>query len=198
MRARLAEQGVAPVDVTDVLVSHAHFDHVDNWPVFSNARITIGREELAWALAEPWGDLVSEISVQQLAQLSRTNRAADGDEVFPHVTAHLTPGHTPGHLTFVLHGSDRDVIFTGDAAKNRAELTGRIADRTYDAAVSTRSIGTIWSWWTKRPETLLVPGHDIPMTQKDGACVYLGPRVASVNAWYGDDIDTTTVIDLAR
>ena len=47
--------------------------------------------------------------------------AVEGEEVFPDITAYLAPGHTPGHLIFVLRTAERDVIFTGDAAKNRAE-----------------------------------------------------------------------------
>ena len=47
-------------------------------------------------------------------------------------------GHTPGHLIFTLSGDDRDIIFTGDAAKNRAEILSLTADMTYDPAVSQR------------------------------------------------------------
>ena len=41
---------------------------------------------------------------------------------------------------FVLHAPERDVIFAGDAAKNRAELVSGTTDMTYDAAVSKASI----------------------------------------------------------
>ena len=91
---------------------------------------------------------------------------------------------------------DRDVIFTGDAAKNRAELTCRRADASYDAAVSSKSIAAIWTIWRRRPGSMLVPGHDIPMVQKDGRPEYLGQREAAIKAWFGDDIETTTTIEL--
>jgi len=51
----------------------------------------------------------------------------------------------PGHLVFVLEGKVRDVIFTGDAAKNRAELLSRRGEATYDAALSAASIERICS-----------------------------------------------------
>ena len=108
-----------------------------------------------------------------------------------------TPGHTPGHLVFVLEGVERDVIFTGDAAKNRAELLSLSSDSTYDASLSRASIEAIWRIWRRRPNGVLVPGHDLPMTQKDGATQYLGTREAGIRSWFGDDLEKTTVIELA-
>jgi hypothetical protein len=41
-----------------------------------------------------------------------------------------------------------------------------------------------------------VPGHDIPMVQKDGQIEYLGKREAVIKAWFGDDLESTTSIEL--
>lgn len=196
LRTRLRDLGIATEDVTDVLVTHAHFDHSVNWPMFANANVIIGEEEIAWGVAEPAGDLVPEFSIAELARYRGMRPAADRAEVFPGVTAHLTSGHTPGHLTYVLHGREWDVIFTGDAAKNRAELLTRQVDMTYDAERSARSIEDIWSWWRSHEHNVLIPGHDVAMSQEDGRCRYLDERVASVNAWYGDDLADITKIDL--
>ena len=48
----------------------------------------------------------------------------------------------------------------------------------------------------RRPGNVVVPGHDIPMVQKDGRTEYLGPREAAIKAWFGDDLETTTTIEL--
>jgi glyoxylase-like metal-dependent hydrolase (beta-lactamase superfamily II) len=114
----------------------------------------------------------------------------------PGITAHVAPGHTPGHLVFVLRGSAHDVVFTGDAAKNRAELVSRTADMTYDPAVTRATIETIWEFWRRRPGTVLVPGHDMPMVLDGGKPKYLGKREAAITAWYGDDMETTTLFNL--
>jgi len=166
---RLAHHGLKPAGVTDLLVTHAHHDHCINWTLFGRARIVVGERELAWAVQEPWGETpVPELYVRELETWPTVHKARDGEEVLPGITAHVAPGHTPGHLMFVLSGHDRDVIFTGDAAKNRAELVSGAADASYDAAVSAASIGAIWSVWRRRPGNVVVPGHDIPMVQKDG------------------------------
>src|SRR3954453_7494465 len=50
---RLPAHGLTPNDVTDVVLTHAHYDHSINWPMFAAARVLIGRQELDWAVAQP-------------------------------------------------------------------------------------------------------------------------------------------------
>jgi glyoxylase-like metal-dependent hydrolase (beta-lactamase superfamily II) len=195
--ARLAERGLAPADVTDLLITHAHHDHCLNWTLFGGAGIAVGRAELAWALQQPWGETpVPELYVRELKAWPTTRLVDDGEEVMPAVTAHVVPGHTPGHLAFVLRGGEHDVIFAGDAAKNRAELIGRRADASYDGALSTASIEALWSFWRRRPGSIMVPGHDLPMRQAQGRTSYLGSREATLTAWLGDDLETVTFYKL--
>jgi glyoxylase-like metal-dependent hydrolase (beta-lactamase superfamily II) len=97
---------------------------------------------------------------------------------------------------FLLSGRDRDVLFTGDAAKNRVELLTRAADMTYDASVTAASIESMWTIWRRRPGTLLVPGHDLPMVLEDGQPVFVGKREAAIEAWFEDSLEKTTRFEL--
>ncbi|MEK9672562.1 MAG: MBL fold metallo-hydrolase [Rhodospirillaceae bacterium] len=197
LKDRLADRGLKPADVTDILLTHSHYDHSVNWPMFKNATIVIGREELEWSLKEPIGEtLVPEFYMTELDRWPNLKTAEDEEEVFPGITAHTAAGHTPGSLVFVLDAGEKDVVFTGDACKNRAELKSRVADMSYDPKVSGASIENIWSYWSRRPGSILVPGHDLPMIQKDGDAVYMGKREAAIRAWYGDDLNETTVFSL--
>ena len=194
---RLAAHGLTPADVTDVLLTHSHWDHSINWVMFPTARVVIGDEELAWSLSEPWGTTpVPELYVRELATSAQTDRVRPGDTVLPGITAHAAPGHTPGHLIFHLAGSSHDVLFTGDAAKNRAELLSLTADMTYDPAISRASMQSIWTLWRSRPGTMLVPGHDLPMQLKDSQPANLGHRTAAMSAWFGEGLDQTTLFEL--
>ncbi|MEX2643715.1 MAG: MBL fold metallo-hydrolase [Acetobacterales bacterium] len=194
---RLAKRGLKPSDVTDVLLTHSHWDHSINWTLFRHARIVIGDTEMAWALKEPWGETpVPELYVEKLDEWKTAEQVSDGGEALPGITAHLAPGHTPGCLVFLLKGGDKDMIFTGDAAKNRAELVSGTTDTTYDEAVSEASIKRIWDMWRRRPGSILVPGHDLPMTQENGVTTYLGKREAAVVAWFDDDMEKTTLFEL--
>lgn len=197
LQQQFQARNVRPDDITDVLLTHSHYDHAINWVMFPQATIVIGSDELEWSLDEPWGITpVPELYVRELDTHPTLRKVIEGDEVFPGVTAHLAPGHTPGCLVFVLEGGDRDVIFTGDACKNRAELVSRDTDMTYDPAVSRASIEKIWNLWQKKPGSILVPGHDLPMVIEDGQPRYLGKREAAIRAWFGDGMDETTVLSI--
>ena len=193
----LKRRGLTPADVTDVILTHSHHDHAVNWVLFKHARIVIGETELAWSLSQPWGETpVPELYVEKLEHWPTAERVADGAEVLPGMTAHLAPGHTPGCLVFHLQGDQHDVLFTGDAAKNRAELISGDTDMTDDPAVSSASIDLIWELWRQRPGTVLIPGHDLPMLQRDGHTRYIGSREAGIRAWFGDNMEHTTYINL--
>lgn len=196
--AALEERGLTPGDITDVLLSHSHYDHALNWVLFPKARTVIADVEMEWALKEPWGvSPVPELYVRELDLQPTLIRAQDGDEVFPGITMHLAPGHTPGCVVFKLAGVERDVIFTGDAAKNRAELISGDTDMTYDPAVSRASIDMINGFWRAGAGNVVVPGHDVPMDLDDaGRPRYLAEREAAISAWYGETMDQTTIINL--
>lgn len=193
----LAQHGLDPNDVTHVLLTHSHWDHSVNWVMFPNARVVVGADELAWSLKEPWGTTpVPELYVRELDSSPQALRVRAGEEVLPGVFCHEAPGHTPGHLVFTLSGPERDVIFTGDAAKNRAEILSLTADMTYDPAVSRRSMEHIWDMWRRRPGSVLIPGHDMPMVLDGGTPKYLAPQAAAISAWFGESLDTTTTFRL--
>lgn len=193
----LAERGLKPTDITDLLLTHSHYDHSVNWTLFRHARIVIGETEMQWALNEPWGETpVPELYVLTLDSWKTCVKVKDGEEVFPNITAHLAPGHTPGCLVFHMKTPEHDYIFTGDAAKNRAELVSRDTDMSYDKNISKDSIEMIWQKWREREGTILIAGHDLPMHLVNGEPVYIGKRKAGIKAWFGDDMATTTEFNL--
>jgi N-acyl homoserine lactone hydrolase len=193
LQQKLKDLGLKPEDVTDVILTHAHYDHMINWTMFSNASIHISGSELDWSLTAPWGKTpVPELYVKELAQWNTLKRIEPGLELLPELVAHHAPGHTPGHLVFVLKGLTRDIIFTGDAAKNRAELLSHRADMSLNEQDSAATIARIWGLWAEKPGSVLVPGHDLPMSLHDGQPVYLGEREAGIKAWFSTDLEQTT------
>lgn len=197
--ARLHALGVAPGAVTDLLLTHLHYDHMINWPLFARARMVVGARELDWASGLPFGDpLVPELYVRELAAHPRLARVEDEEAVLPGVTAHLVSGHTPGHLMFLVEGDARaDLLLIQDAAKYRAELIQRAADMTFDPAVTRASIERIWELWRRKPGSVVLPGHDQPMVLQDGVPTRTGRADAAIIAILGDDLAGRTEFDLA-
>jgi hypothetical protein len=67
---------------------------------------------------------------------------------------------------------------------------------TDDQAVSRRSFDSIWALWNRKPGSILVPGHDVPMVLIQGEPTYIGARTAAVSSWFGTDLDQTTLFEL--
>ena len=197
---QLAAAGCAPESVTDVVLTHAHWDHAVNYPLFPNAAIWIGRAEMEWARSVPPGfNPLPELYVQDLARHPRLHLLEDGEAVLPGLTAHLCPGHTPGCLVFRLAGNDVPVLFSGDAAKNRAELLSMATDMTMDAGASHASLERIWGLWRRAPGTLLIPGHDLTMRlDAAGRPEYIGQRRAGIASWFNEDLEVMQEFDLTE
>lgn len=194
---RLKELGITPESVTDILLTHSHFDHAINWVAFPEATIYISAEEMDWAKSQPRGrTYVPELYVEALSKHDKLKLIANGDTGFPGIRAIATPGHTPGSLVFVLDAGSIDVVFTGDACKNRAELMSRSADMTFDKHATEDSIKKIWAEWKRRENGVLIPGHDLPMIMRNEAIQYIGSREAAIKAWYSDDLNKTTIFSL--
>jgi N-acyl homoserine lactone hydrolase len=195
---RLHALGVAPEAVTDLLLTHLHYDHMINWPLFVGARMVVGARELDWAMGLPFGDpLVPELYVQELSKHPRLSRMEDGDEALPGVTAYLVPGHTPGHMMFLVEGgAEADLLLVQDAAKYRAELVQHAADMTFDPAVTRASIERIWGFWRRKPGSVLVPGHDQLMVLHGGVPERTGRVDAAIIAIMGEDLAERTDFDL--
>ena len=84
--------GVAPVDVTDVVLSHHHPDHVLNVALFP---------------------VVPVHDVQAVYEGDRwTRRGAEGVELTPSVVLLATPGHTPQDVTTLVGTADGVVALT--------------------------------------------------------------------------------------
>lgn len=195
--ARLAELGLDPAEVTDVLLTHAHFDHMANWTMFPNAAIHIGAEELAWAVGEPWGRTpVPELHVRELNQIARTVRLHPGQEVLPGLLCRAAPGHTPGHLMFCLASETSDVLFAGDAVKNLAELASGLPAQAVDMAMGGATLKEVADWLRAAPGRTVVPGHDLPIVFREGAFARIGSRAYQVMNWPGESLDEVRIIQL--
>ncbi|MFO6464314.1 MBL fold metallo-hydrolase [Jannaschia sp. KMU-145] len=145
--------GVAPEDVTDVVFTHAHPDHIwgvlDDFdePLFYEATHHIGAAERAYwtdpATVDTIGEARATFAVGAARRLDaiagRLVTFDDGDAVLPGIEAIASPGHTPGHMAFQVG----DVLILGDAIANHHVAFARPDwpagnDQDPEAAAATR------------------------------------------------------------
>jgi glyoxylase-like metal-dependent hydrolase (beta-lactamase superfamily II) len=118
----LAAAGVAPEDVTDVVLTHLHFDHV-GWAtqqgtvVFPNA--TYRCDERDWAhFVGP-----DERATKKLSPLaSRLSPWKGSGRLLPGLDTIAAPGHTPGSTIIVVSSGKDRALLLGDVVHCPVEL----------------------------------------------------------------------------
>ncbi len=122
--------GLAAEEVTHVLFTHGHPDHLwgllDEFdePVFPAAEFVMGQAEFDYWMDPATVDSIGEArasfavgAARRLAVIADVVRlVGDGEEVLPGITARLTAGHTPGHMAFEIGSGGAMVV--GDAIGN--------------------------------------------------------------------------------
>ncbi|MEP0943342.1 MAG: MBL fold metallo-hydrolase [Rhizobiaceae bacterium] len=123
---------VDPSDVTDIVFTHAHPDHLwgvlDDFddPMFSEARHHIAAPELDYWLDPNTVNSIDEARQAFAAGAARNLHAVDemivpfkpGQEILPGIFARFTPGHTPGHTSFEIRSGSKSLLVVGDAISN--------------------------------------------------------------------------------
>jgi glyoxylase-like metal-dependent hydrolase (beta-lactamase superfamily II) len=157
---KLARLGIGPGAITVVALTHCHWDHMSNYPMFANARVLVSATELRWAASLAAGHpYVPELHVRALIADERLVAVRDGQEVAPGLWAVATPGHTPGHTSYFAETTAGRLVFTGDALKDERELLTRSAVMTLDPTLSRRSIEHL-ATISSVDNATLVCGHD--------------------------------------
>ena len=151
----LQKVGVAPEDITLVLITHMHPDHIgglirDNGKAFPSARVLSSRMERDFWLDEkspplfpqPWNDFELARKVMGLYG-SATGTFEFDAEVIPGIRALDASGHTPGHTAFLLESEGEKILFWGDIMHSAALQFPRPDinpqyDMTQEKAVATR------------------------------------------------------------
>jgi glyoxylase-like metal-dependent hydrolase (beta-lactamase superfamily II) len=170
--------GVHADDVTDVVLTHLHYDHVGNFDRFPRARFHLQERELAYAtgkyMRHPF--LSRSFEVDDVAGIVRLNFGGrvvfhDGDaELAPGINLHLAAGHSAG-LQFVSVETQRGrLVLASDVTHYYENIdSGRPYTTTFHVGDTLESYEKLRAIATS-PEHI-VPGHD-PLVMQ----VYPAPR----------------------
>jgi glyoxylase-like metal-dependent hydrolase (beta-lactamase superfamily II) len=167
--------GVKPDEVTDIVISHAHWDHMGGIDLFPKAIVWIQKEEFRYYTGEAWqsGGQHGGIDPDDIQQLVRLNtegrlRLIDGDnvEILPGIRVFIGSRHTyaseylrvDGAQPYVL-ASD-NVYFYRNLSEHKASATFSDADHAGNIKAQERMVELAGS--VER----IVPGHDALQFQR--------------------------------
>jgi glyoxylase-like metal-dependent hydrolase (beta-lactamase superfamily II) len=142
----LSAAGFPAAEVTDVLCTHLHFDHVGwntrlvegKWvPTFPKARYLFGRREWQhWAHLRDTGgyhhmdhlqDSIDPILAAGLEQF------IDADfRLTEEISLIATPGHTPGHVSVLIDSRGERAVITGDLMHSPIQIAIPATEARFD------------------------------------------------------------------
>ena len=118
----LEAAGITPDQVTDVIISHYHPDHIGglsngNTLTFPNAMVHFPQVEYDYMQEAP-SSVVSNATrkLQPALDAEQVTFFAPDAEVMAGVQAIASPGHTPGHANFLINSGTRQLIHLADTA----------------------------------------------------------------------------------
>jgi 4-pyridoxolactonase len=160
--AQLKSAGFDSEQVSYLINSHFHFDHVGGNKHLTNAINLVSKEELRHAkVPEPferlgYSDLTFDYPGTKYEQVSGDIEIADG------VWLYETPGHTAGHYSLLVEMDDQpSMIFAGDAAYTYENLERQIVGGFHlDPSAAVESLRRL-SWLARSHGAKIYPSHEM-------------------------------------
>jgi glyoxylase-like metal-dependent hydrolase (beta-lactamase superfamily II) len=169
--AAMAAAGLRLEDVSEVVLTHAHGDHIDGL-VHVHERVLSNELELRY-VAAPFASVMRRVLRQPLPPgFAPEAFALDGGPFGAFERSHAlsndgrivavdTPGHTPGHVSVIcVDDSNRHVMLAGDATDSLEQLQAlRVDAIAPDPKVHLATMEAILAHCAQHP-TVYLPSHD--------------------------------------
>jgi N-acyl homoserine lactone hydrolase len=181
----MAQAGLELGDVAEVVLTHAHGDHIDGLP-HVDAPVLSNEAELRH-VAAPFSRVMRRVLRQPLPSgfapspftfddgpfgaFDRSRALSDDGRI----VAVPTPGHTPGHVSVIcVDDDDRHVMLAGDATDTLEQLHSLRADAIGpDPKVHVATLETILAHCAQHP-TVYLPSHDPESAERLAGAVTVG------------------------
>ena len=131
VQAGLASIGVRPEEITHILFTHPHGDHIlaatverdgERVPRYPNARYLIGRRDWEGSSARERLDSPQSIHLGTLDRLGVLDLTEDEYEVAPGIAMIAAPGESPGHSIVRVDSAGERFYFLGDLFHHPCEV----------------------------------------------------------------------------
>jgi len=135
LESSLAKQGFSMEDITDVILTHLHFDHcggavrwneerTDYIPAFKNAVYHASRQQWEWATNPNNREKASFLkeNILPIKEKGKLNLIEKDTELFPGISVRLFHGHTDGQVIPLIRYKNRTIVFMADLLPSSAHI----------------------------------------------------------------------------
>ena len=164
----VAAAGVKPDEVTDVVVTHMHWDHADGADLFPKARIWIQRDEYTYYTGEAWHGKrthggIDPDDVRSYVQMNMDGRLSfvegDNQEIIPGITCYIGGKHTYASQFVTVNTAEGTVVLASDNVYLYENLAKHVPiAATLDADSNLKAQDRMRQLAAK--PSFIIPGHD--------------------------------------
>jgi glyoxylase-like metal-dependent hydrolase (beta-lactamase superfamily II) len=168
------QPALTPEDITDVVITHMHWDHADGMDLFPRARIWLQKDEYTYYTGEAWqsqrthggidpDDVLAAVKLNLAGRVSLVN--GDAQEILPGITCYIGGKHTFQSQYVGVKTKAGTVILASDNMYLYENLEKHVPiAQTLDAASNLRAQDRMKQLTTS--PRLIVPGHDPAVFEK--------------------------------
>ncbi len=158
LRRALNRRGLTPSSIDVLVLSHGHWDHLQNADLFAHAPVLAHSAELAYLDAPAAHDHATPPWSKAVLAALDVRETGEGDRLLSGVGVIDLPGHTPGSIGLTVETADGLAVLTGDAVATEEVLrTGRCSGVFHDTAEADASVRRV-----ARLADVVHPGHGRP------------------------------------
>lgn len=178
MQAQMEARGLKPSDIDAVVMTHAHWDHIQNWDVFDHAPILFHRDEWRYSQRPHRNDWATPVWTGDSFRQARVQEVEEGYEIIPGCRVVDLPGHSPGSIGVEVETDGGLAIITGDALHFASvALTGQNPLVFWDEQQARDSIKRV----VQRAD-VIYPGHDQAFRVVNGKIEYVSKFEVTLTA----------------
>jgi N-acyl homoserine lactone hydrolase len=156
LTAALGRHGLTGADIDLVVLTHAHWDHMQNLDMFTKASFFLHPAELDYIKNPSSADFATPRWTKAVIDRYDVREIRDGDELAPGVVVLAAHGHSAGSIAVRVETPEGVAVLCGDAIQNSDVATqGRNLLVFWNEAEAAKTIRRLLD-----AADVIYPGHD--------------------------------------